>query len=337
MSAYRVPFKTDGTGFDAAVVAATLPDGELVTGLVSYLGFIAIGTTLGVRFAVPDQSGDLSYGALIETPDPVRCFEAQDRFIWFGWSDYDGVSTGLGRLDLANFTSDLTPAYASDLMFDSQGSVTSIVTFGDRRYFSVENEGVVGETTTKVTSGSLQGSSWSFGLLDEKIAAILAVTHRQLDGSVLLSIAVDNSSSAVGAESSKQGSTGPTNPFVLNAIKGVDFRIDLTLVAGTVSGPVVTGLTFSAKPTPVRGKKFTLPLLLSNQSDLSGIFSHVEPEAEQEFLEGLVSAGAAVTIQIGSRNFQAFPVDFRFQPYRQSDVDNTWTGTFILELDEVTA
>lgn len=333
---YRVPFKTDGTGFDAATVACTLPDGELVTALTSYLGFIVIGTTLGVRFAVPDNQGDLSYGSLIPTTEAVRCFEAQDRFVWFGWSDYDGISTGLGRMSLADFVADLTPAYASDLMYEGGGDVTSVVTFNGARYYTVEGVGVVGETTTPVAAGELVASEWTFGLLDPKIASILSLTHERLDGTVLLSLAVDGASAAVVAESSRQGTTEPTAPFILNATRGIRFQLTLTLVAGTTVGPVITGLGFSAKPVPVRGKKFTLPLLLSNQSDLHGILTHVDPESEQEFLEGLVEEGAAVTIQIGRRNYQAFPMDFRFEPYRQSDVDNTWTGTFVLELDEVT-
>lgn len=333
---YRTAISSDGTGFDAATVAATLPDGEQVTALTSYLGFVAIGTTLGVRFAVPNAQGDLSYGALIPTDQPVLTFEAQDRFIWFGWSNYDGTSTGLGRMDLSQFTGDLVPAYASDLMHEGQGDVTSIVTFNGARYFTVEGDGAVGETSTPVAAGTLTASSWTFGLFDQKVASILSVIHDRLDGSVLLSLAVDGSGAAVVGESSVQGSTSPAEPFRLNPVRGVRHQVILTLVAGVAEGPTVTGVTFSAKPVPTRGKKFTLPLLLSRQPDLGGLLVHLSPEQEEEFLEGLVNEGTAVTVQIGTRNYQAFPVDFRFQPYRQSDEDRTWTGTFVLELDEVT-
>ena len=333
---YRVPFKTDGTGFDAAVVAASLPDGEIVRAMASYLGFILIGTNLGLRFGVPDTTGDITYGALIETPEPVTCFEPQDRFVWFGWSDYDGTATGLGRVDLSAFTSEITPAYASDLMYDGQGDVTSIVTFGDKRLFTVAGDGVIGEADVKVAAGELISSGVTFGLYDKKIASVVVVTHERLDGQVLISLSVDDSAFSVIAESSVGGSVGPDAPFLLNPIRGVKFAISLTLVGGAFEGPVVTGFVLSAKPTPLRGKKFILPLLLHPQIDLNNIFTPFDAEAEQAFLEGIVEAGEAVTVQIGTRNYQAFPVDFRFVPYRQSDDLNHWSGTFVLELDEVT-
>jgi hypothetical protein len=333
---YRVPFKDDGTDFDAATVAATLPDGELVTAMTTYLGFLLIGTNKGVRFGAIDTVGEIAYGSLISTPEPVRAFEPQDRFVWFGWSNYDGISTGLGRMDLSSFTTDLTPAYASDLMHTGQGEVTSIATFGDRLLFTVETDGVVAQSTEKVAAGELVASALTWGLYDKKVASVLSVTHEPLDGLVQVSLSVDGSASSVIAESNTQGSTGPGAPVQVSPIKGVQFSLTIALVGGIADGPVLKGLMFAAKPTPIRGKKFRLPLLLSEQSDLEGIYSPVDPAAEQEFLESLVEAGEAVAVQIAGKTYTAYPMDFRFIPDRKSPASKVWTGTFVLELDEVT-
>ena len=50
----------------------------------------------------------------------------QFKYIWFGWSDFDNVSTGLGRQDLSTFIDQQAPAYTSDLMVTGGGEVTSM-------------------------------------------------------------------------------------------------------------------------------------------------------------------------------------------------------------------
>lgn len=333
---YRIPFNTDGTGFDAAVVAATLPDGELVTAMTSYLGYILLGTSKGVRFGVPSAEGDLTYGPLIETPEPVRCFEPQDRFVWFGWSKYDSGSTGLGRMDLSVFTDDLTPAFSSDLMYSSQGDVTSVTTFGDRLLFTVEGVGVVAESTEKVAAGEMVLSDLTWGLYDKKVASVLSVAHEPLDGLVQVSLAVDDSSSSVIGESSEQGSTGPEAPIKVEGVRGVRFTLSLALSKDDGDGPVLTGLLFAVRPAPIRGKKFRLPLMLSEQPDYAGLWTSMDPGAEESFLTSLVELGAAVSVQIAGRTYSAHPMDFRFVPYKKSANSASWAGTFVIELDEVT-
>jgi hypothetical protein len=116
---YRTRIKDDGTGLDALVVAGELPDGEIVTGIYGYLGFIVLGSDKGLRFATVGSTGDLTIGAFIPVgTGNVEAFEGQDRYVWFGWPDFDVDGSGLGRIDLQNFsdTERLTPAYASDLM-----------------------------------------------------------------------------------------------------------------------------------------------------------------------------------------------------------------------------
>jgi hypothetical protein len=336
-SIYRIPFKADGSGLDAGVIAASLPDGEIAYSLCSYLGYILIGTSRGVRFAVADANGDLTYGAYIATPNPVRAFEPQDRFVWFGWSDYDEDSTGLGRVDLSSFTSDLTPAYASDLMYLGQGTVSSVATFADRRFFAVDGVGVVGQLTTPVPSATLTTSAVTFDLDNDKIATLIDVTHEPLDGTLSIGLVVDGEGGGTVAESSQQGSTGPISPYSLNAVTAHSFALTFTMVAGALAtGPALTGVVFSAHPVPPRGERFVLPLMIREQIDQDGQYLSYIPPEEVQFLRALVKRGESVSLQIGNEAFNVFPANYKWIPYRQTADKSGWTGTCIMELREVT-
>jgi hypothetical protein len=332
---YRIPINDDGTGISAAVEAWTAPDGELVYSMAFYLGFAVLGTSLGVRFSVVDDVGDLTPGSYIPTAGPVRCFEPQGQYVWFGWSDYDSTSTGLGRMDLSVFPSPLTPAYASDLMFDGAGDVSSVVTFGEQRLFTVDGIGAIGESTSPVATGYLTGSEWTFGLDDNKLASYLDVTHNPLDGSVELLLSINGFTSGVLAESNRQGSNGPDRPFAINPITAHTFAMKIVLNAGVGAGPTVTGWKLLARPLPPQALRIVLPLLLTEQHDAAGVYIHGDPFEEFLFLRGLWRAGAPVTLQIGAESLTVFPANFEWLPYRRTTDKSGWTGTCVMELREV--
>jgi hypothetical protein len=138
---YKLTIKADGT-LDTPVVALELPFGEVPTAISSYLGSILIGTNKGVRFAVADTASNLTTGALIPTSGAVKDFTTEDRFAWFTWSNYDGISTGLGRLDLGTFISTNTPAHATDLMHTATANVLACSTFQNKRIFAISGDGI---------------------------------------------------------------------------------------------------------------------------------------------------------------------------------------------------
>jgi hypothetical protein len=182
---YRSTIKADGTALDAPIIAGHLPDGEIVSSIYGYLGrFILIGTNKGWRLAISNDSGDLSIGQLIPTTSAVRCFEGQGEFVWFGWSDFSSLTptaTGLGRLNLGEFTDteQLVPAYASDLMVENQlGNVLSVVTFQGLPVFAVSGAGIYAEDTMSlVESGYIDTGDISYGITDPKIALFIDAHH----------------------------------------------------------------------------------------------------------------------------------------------------------------
>ena len=182
---YKTTIKADGTALDIPSIAGSLPEGEKVSAVYGYLNFILIGTNNGVRFAVPDSSGNLEIGALLETPNPVTCFEGQGPFVWFGWTNYDGTHTGLGRCDLRTIVGGVAPAYATDLMATDQGNVVSVVTdsINNRRIFSVQGSGVYVETGEKVASAEINSGYITYDLPEDKEARFVDVRYRELRGS----------------------------------------------------------------------------------------------------------------------------------------------------------
>ena len=115
-----------------AVVAAELPVGEIVYKIYYYLGYMAIGTSKGIRIAtVSDQDGSITYGPLIvQTSQPCYDFTARDKYLWCA-TGVDG-NPGLIRINLGNELSPLSFAYANDVYYSgvTGHSTTACAFFG---------------------------------------------------------------------------------------------------------------------------------------------------------------------------------------------------------------
>jgi len=117
-SAGSMPVLTSG------IVAAQLPQGEVIYSLYSHLGtFLVIGTNKGVRVAQVDQAtGYLNYGPLlVNTSEPVRGFAARDSYVWFGSAVSNGTTnySGTWRIDLSDEIDTLRYATAQDVYAES--------------------------------------------------------------------------------------------------------------------------------------------------------------------------------------------------------------------------
>lgn len=179
---YKITVKEDGTALDAPVVCGRLQDGEIVTSIYGYLGrFIAIGTNKGFRLAIALDSGDLSIGALVSTPNPVLCFEGQDKFIYFGYTAFDATHTGIGRFSIEHLTSTemLVPAYASDLMVPAlSNAISSIVTFNNIPVFTLQAAGIWAQHPTDlVEEGYLDTGEISYGMTEQKMGVSIDAQH----------------------------------------------------------------------------------------------------------------------------------------------------------------
>ena len=328
---YRTQVRADGTALDAPVVAGSLPDGEIVRAIYGYLGILFIGTDNGVRMATSDANGDLTIGARINTAGPVRCFEGQENFVWFGLEDYDvsrwatGTYDGLGRLDLTQQIETLVPAWASDLMAAASTSTTesvqSIVTFQDRRLFSIGStnslsRGVYGEKANKVAAGYLDSGLVTYGIADTKVATYLDVRHKALTGTLEAYVSTDEGAFASVGTSTTAASTRPaTDPFPVGPTRGDvhEVRVRLNRLDGNdTTGPVVTRLTLRSEPAPARGRIVQWPLIIATKQNVDGREVTTDPAADIAFIEALFDTQTLITCREDNQTFTAFLKDYEF-------------------------
>jgi hypothetical protein len=337
---YKITITAEGTALSAPSVAGELPDGETLFSVGSYLGFVFLGTSKGARFCTVDGNGNLTIGSLIPTPYPVRCFEGQDEFVWFGWSNYDGVSTGLGRMSLRTFadTGALLPAYASDLMVTSTANVLSVKTFNGKRVFTVSGAGVyVEDTANLVASGTVNCGRFNFGITESKIPSFVDVTFASgFAGSVQTAIAVNGSSTftAVGTQTtSSANQTTTTFETNANAVEQAEVQFVLSRGTTTTQGPVVERYTVRAQPVPQLRRRIVLPLLLSDRVQTRAR-STVTYDTGEELgvIEGWRSTKQAVTVQIGHESYASTVEDFDFvATHPTNGASQFWHGTCIVQ------
>lgn len=345
---YKTAIKPDGTALDVPSVAGELPDGEIVRAIQGYLGFILIGSDLGVRFAAADSGGNLTIGPLVRT-GPCRAFEAQDRFVWFGWEGFtsltsSGIYSTLGRLDLSVFTAPLQPAYASDLNLSTGGgTIGAIATVfhgtpsQELRVFSINGTGFVVQTADKRASGVIETGHITYGMFDKKFGMYFDVRCDALAGAIEVSVSGDDTP----YESIGSLSFASSNGTVL-AVGQLDarrfrFKITLTRDAVTTTGPTITRGTFRAYPAPRRISAFTVPILLYEDLNMpGGVQRHIDIHAELTFLIGIVQDRHAVTYQHPLQSFLVLIEDYEFQPHHMTRDGKTWNGTMVLRLKTIT-
>ncbi len=333
---YRLGIKTDGT-VDVAIVALELPTGEYPTALHGYLGFVIIGTNKGVRFCSTDSQGNLIAGSLITTSGDVKGFSSEDRFVWFGYSNYDGTSGGLGRLDLSVFTSPNTPAYATDLMYNSTGTVQSVATLSGKRLFTISGVGVVAEDSSSlVASGEIETGTWRWGIPDRKFVAKVDTRATPLIGTITPHLKIDNGEYQQLATWLEQNDTEFTvDGSDAKAIEAA-FKFTLTRSTTTVStGPTLTRWMARAYVTPFRSQVFVVPILLHRSVKARNMEYFYDVEEHQSFFDTLISSPRIITLQIGSFSHTVIVEDVAWD---SSDAyGTTWQfdGTLVVTLRSV--
>jgi hypothetical protein len=331
---YRLGIKADGT-VDVAIVALELPVGEYPTAIYSYLGSIMLGTNKGVRVCTSDSSGSLVSGALIPTGGDVLGFTAEDRFVWFTWSNYDGVSGGLGRLDLSRFIATNTPSFATDLMYTSNAQVRSVESFGGKRVFSISGVGVVVENQDAlVPEGSIETGNFTWDIVDPKFSPRFDVRMTPLVGSISVSVALDNQDYEPIGVHSDAGDTehayiAPETNFIEAA-----YKITLTR-ATTTTGPTFTRWMSRAYAAPKRSRIITLPLLIHEHMSIHGRDYYFDVTLERDELEALADNPRIVTYQEQGHTLSVIVENTQFQANFTSTEDWLWEGTMIVQMRTV--
>jgi hypothetical protein len=346
---YAITVKSDGTGLNVPTVAATLPAGEIVRAMYGYLGFVCIGTDSGVRFANPDSSGNLTLGGLINDGAPVYGFAGQDRFVYFTWSAFAAGTAGVGRMDLSQFTSDLTPAYATDLMYDnpldqSLPYVRNVVIWQGLVAFTYEQGGAtrlrVQDNTQTATVAWIETGTIGFGIGDPKAAMSVDLRHDPLPAgaNITVSFAADQGVVEAVGVSRQTGSTGVGRSFNLNQTIGETFslRLDFNLTQWGLTNPIVHRITLRAKEQATRISDFSVPLLLHEiVNPDTDVQRAVDVQTERDYLTTLWRGQKIIPYQEGDLILLVTVVDFEWLPVNKCQDGKTFQGTYVAHLREV--
>ena len=327
---YKITITSAGV-LDQPVVALELPSGEIPLVVYGYLGGIFIGTNKGVRYATTDSASNLVAGALIPTTGDVVSFTADERYVWFNWSQYDGTSTGLGRLDLSTFISTNTPAHASDLMLTSTANVLAVATFDNKRIFSVSGDGIyVEDTANIVTTAELITGTYRWGIPDRKFVAKFDIRSTPLYGTITPSISLDSGTYqsmtphdlALATESV---ATGPQSKFI-----EARFKLDFTRYSALV-GPTLTRWMARAYATPARSQVFRVPILMHHRLRVHDTEYYFDVESELQALRDLVTNPRVINYQENNETYSVVMEDLEFQVidgYQSNwDLEGTCTVT----------
>ena len=259
----------------SAITAAELPVGEIAFRIYYYLGYMAIGTNLGLRVAaVSDQDGSINYGPLIfETDQPVYDVAGYDKYLWCA-TNVDG-NPGVTRVDLGQQVgTTLVFAYAWDLYDPSlTGFVTTSCSFLgnlNRLVFCTANNGVTNgsiylESATRlIEQATLRVGYIRYNTLENKIFKFLQPRYESVNGALAIYSVdqYDNEYSigafAQGADITQIGIPYPATPQQYLGFKFVMDRSD----SDNTKGPLFTGYQVRVLPSIPRQRLIQYPVEL---------------------------------------------------------------------------
>lgn len=298
----------DSTGALTTMTSVlVLPVGEQLFGLFGYLGtFLMVGTSKGVRVAIANDAGDLSYGPLVfETSGGVYKFTAAGTYVWAGVENLIGGYSGAYRINLGSPLTGGSYAYASDLVSTSTGHVHGMARFNNRLAFTVEGSGVWFEHATNlVETGEVVLAKIRFDTLENKAWKRIRVrTPATLYGDI--DMFKVGPTSNIFIQSINEG-TATNYDYDLATVftdTSVDASFTLTLNRNSTTattGAVVNGISIKALPTPTRARVLQIPLFLyDKETDKLGNIVGYEgyARARLQELETLEAQGDTVIIQ----------------------------------------
>ena len=332
----KTTLTADATNLADMSIAAQLPTGEIVSSLFGYLGFILVGSNKGVRFCAADSAGNLTVGPVVPTSGAVKDFTADGRFVWYTYTNYDGTSGGLGRLDLSTFTAATTPAYATDLMYASTNAILSCATFDGYRMFTVSGVGVVYEDTANlVATAELTTGLYRWGIPDRKFVAKFDLRTLPLTGSIVPSVSLDTGTytamtGSITTSSVESVSSAPQDKFI-----EAEFKLSFTRASATTA-PTLTRWMSRVYASPARSQVFIVPVLLHQKMKMRNGEYFIDVPQELYLLRQLVINPRVVNYQDGDETFSVVVEDVQYQAMDRVDTGTGFEGTATVTMRSIT-
>jgi hypothetical protein len=272
---YKFTLDTNGAmpTLTSAITAAELPVGETTFKISYYLGYMAIGTSLGVRIAqVSDQDGSIAYGPLLfETTQPVYDFAFRDKYIWAA-TGVEG-QVGVTRINLGTEIAPLVFAYAWDLYnpADTLGHYTTACSFignTNRLAFCNAGNGVDGtvyieSATTLLASGYMRTGYIRYNTLENKIFKLLQPRIDTTNGAFDIE-SIDANGTPYNIGTFAQGDSVPevNVNYPVGAQQYLGFRFTMYRSStNSALGPLFTGYQIKALPAIPRQRLIQYPVM----------------------------------------------------------------------------
>ena len=351
---------TDGLLNQPAQVA-DLPRGETINAIESYGGLLIMATSKGLRVAVMNQDGSVSYGPVIDEGGAAHALATDDRFVW--WGNHSGQ---VYRADLSVFTDTLVPAWAADVVStgSSPGNVTWVARVDGKTYFVDAANGVQGERHDGelVESGTLNVGSVRWNSLFDKVLqtvkadlrATLATTgstsydqsgttyddsdyiYNGLLSAVSGTLKVRFVTGAgVGLTTLTLNDRAAANiDYALSDKYDVIFTLERDAGNNTV-GPVLESWQLQAFPAPTRIDEIVLPLVLRQRVATSrghGAALTQDPRALYDAIRTLMIAKTVVPYKEGIYSDDVIVDQVQFSADRLADDADWWEGTMTVRL-----
>ena len=335
---YKTTIKADGTALDIPTVAAELPQGEIIQTIYGYLSYVVIGTATGFRLCTADDNGNLIVGPLVNIGRSIKAFAGIGQYIYFGWTNFDDTSTGIGRMDISVFISANQPAYASDLMATAQGTVVAIHEFNNEPMFTVAGQGVyTPHATNLVSSGYLRSGIYRWGVPDAKFIPKLDVRCLPLDGSIRVSVASDGGDfqdfQLLDTPDAREKTIDGLEAKVFEA----EIKVTLNRAASGTVGPTLTRWMARAYAAPLRSQIFTVPVLMHHKLNINGREYYQDVDQEMALLRDLVDTPRVISYQENTSTFAVVVenVQMQYRQVTQAHNKNDFEGTAIVVMRSV--
>jgi hypothetical protein len=259
----------------SAITAAELPVGEIVQKIYYYLGYMAIGTNLGLRVAdVSVSDGSIAYGPLIfNSEQPVYDVAGYDKYLWCT-TNVDG-NPGVSRVDLGQQVgTQLVFAYAWDLYDPTRTSFyTSACAFlgnTDRLAFVTYNNGTTNgkvyiQAATRLAAlGTMRVGFIRYNTLENKIFKVLQPRFDSTDGGLnIYSIASTGAEAQIGTFDQGSEITQIGIPYPATPQQYLGFKFEMTRSnTDTSAGPLFTGYQVRVLPSIPRQRLIQYPVEL---------------------------------------------------------------------------
>jgi hypothetical protein len=257
----------------SAITAAELPVGETTFKISYYLGYMAIGTSLGMRVAqLSDQDGSIAYGPLLfETTQPVYDFAFRDKYIWAA-TGVEGQA-GVTRINLGTEIAPLVFAYAWDLYDPADTlarSTTASAFIGDTNRLAFCNAGngtdgkvYIESATTLLASGFMRTGYIRYNTLENKIFKLLQPRIDTTNGAFDIE-SIDANGTPYNIGTFAQGDAVPevNVNYPVGAQQYLGFRFTMHRSStNSALGPLFTGYQIKALPAIPRQRLIQYPVM----------------------------------------------------------------------------